>query len=241
MLVPMGLSLLPWVLVLLGLSPLWLFPRQGSLYPGVLFLLAALLLAATASLYARTSLGPRLRLLWVLGLSSMGTLMALLAAQDLAQAPEGVAVAAAGVGLLGTSLFLLGLFFLGQEALLLLPRPASSGVLPGGALQGLAPSLEALAAVRPVTLLLLHTSPEQPGDELLRLLRQPDMVFELKPGQFLLVLQGSGPEGAQSAFRRIRQSLAIRAYAVLPLKGVSLQQALRQLEGELQHYYLTQH
>jgi hypothetical protein len=115
------------------------------------------------------------------------------------------------------------------------------GVLPYSALQVLAPSLETLSAVRPVTLLLLHTRSEQPGTELLQFLRQPDMVFELKPGQFLIVLQGSSLEGAQAVFRRIRQNLVIRAYGVLPLQGRSLQQALVQLEGELEHYYLTQH
>jgi hypothetical protein len=54
-------------------------------------------------------------------------------------------------------------------------------------------------------------------------------------------LQGSNLEGAQAVFRRIRQNLAILAYGFLPLQGISVQQALVQLEGELEHYYLTQH
>jgi len=158
-----------------------------------------------------------------------------------------VVAVAAVASLMGGVMFLLGLFFLLRREVPGLPSPMQmgfrhdGGVLPYSALQVLAPSLETLSAVRPVTLLLLHTRSEQPGTELLQFLRQPDMVFELKPGQFLIVLQGSSLEGAQAVFRRIRQNLVIRAYGVLPLQGRSLQQALVQLEGELAHYYLTQH
>lgn len=247
MLRAMWLSLLPWGFVLLGLLPLWLFPRQESIYPGLVFLLAALILAAAASLYARVPLGPQVRLFWVLGLGLMSSVLAVAASRDLAQVPEDVAATAAVASLMGGVMFLLGLFFLLRREVPGLPSPMQmgfrhdGGVLPYSALQVLAPSLETLSAVRPVTLLLLHTRSEQPGTELLQFLRQPDMVFELKPGQFLIVLQGSNLEGAQAVFRRIRQNLVIRAYGVLPLQGRSLQQALVQLEGELAHYYLTQH
>jgi len=243
----MWLSLLPWGFVLLGLLPLWLFPRQESIYPGVVFLVAALILAAAASLYARVPLGPQVRFFWVLGLSILSSVVAVAASRDLAQVPEDVAVMAAVASLMGAGVFLIGLYFLLQRETPGLPPPLQmglrnqDGVMSYAALQVLAPSLETLAAVRPVTLLLLHTRTEQPGAELLQFLRQPDMVFQLKPGQFLIALQGSNLEGAQIVFRRIRQNLVIRAYGVLPLQGLSLQQALAQLEGELEHFYLTQH
>lgn len=243
----MWLSLLPWGFVLLGLSPLWLFPRQESIYPGVVFLVAALILAAAASLYARVPLGPQARFFWVLGLSIMSSVVAVAASRDLAQVPEDVAVMASVASLMGACMFLIGLFFLLRRETPSLPTPLQmgfrnhDGVMPYAALQALAPSLETLSVVRPVTLLLLHTRTDQPGAELQPFLRQPDMVFQLKPGQFLIALQGSNLEGAQIVFRRIRQNLVIRAYGVLPLQGMSIQQALVQLEGELEHYYLTQH
>ncbi len=247
MLGTMWLSLLPWAFVLLGLLPLWLFPRQESVYPGVVFLVAALILAAAASLYARVPLGPQVRFFWVLGLSILSSVVAVAASRDLAQVPDDVAVMAAVASLMGACVFLIGLYFLLRRETPSLPTPVQlglhnqEGVMSYAALQALAPSLETLAAVRPVTLLLLHTRADQPGPELLQFLRQPDMVFQLKPGQFLIALQGSNLEGAQIVFRRIRQNLVIRAYGVLPLQGLSLQQALTQLEGELEHFYLTQH
>ncbi len=247
MLWAMWLSLLPWGFVLLGLLPLWLFPRQESIYPGLVFLLAALVLAAAASLYARVPLGPQVRFFWVLGLGLMSSSMAVAASRDLAQIPEDLAVVASVASLMGACMFLIGLFFLLQRETPGLPSPLQmgfrnhDGIMPYAALQALAASLETLSTVRPVTLLLLHTRTDQPGAELLQYLRQPDMVFQLKPGQFLIVLQGSNLEGAQVVFRRIRQNLAILAYGVLPLQGISVQQALAQLGGELQHYYLAQH
>jgi len=243
----MWLSLLPWGFVLLGLSPLGLFPRQESIYPGVVFLVAALILAAAASLYARVPLGPQTRFFWVLGLGLMSSVVAVAASRDLAQVPADVAAMAAVASLIGASVFLIGLFFLLRHEAPSLPTPAQmglpnrDGVMPYAALQALAPSLETLSGVRPVTLLLLHTSTDQPGAELLQFLRQPDMVFQLKPGQFLIALQGSSLEGAQIVFRRIRQNLVILAYGILPLQGTSIQQALMKLEGEIKHYYLTQH
>ncbi|WP_299429357.1 diguanylate cyclase [uncultured Meiothermus sp.] len=243
----MWLSLLPWGFVLLGLLPLWLFPRQETIYPGVVFLVAALILAAAASLYAKVPLDPQVRFFWVLGLGVMSSVVAVAASRDLAQVPEDVAVMASVASLMGACVFLIGLFFLLQREDPALPAPVQKGfrnhdgIMPYAALQALAPSLETLSGVRPVTLLLLHTRTDQLGAELLQYLRQPDMVFQLKPGQFLIALQGSNLEGAQIVFRRIRQNLVIRAYGVLPLQGMSIRQALVQLEGELEHYYLTQH
>lgn len=246
MLEAMGLSLLPWGFVLLGLLPLWWFPRQESIYPGLVFLLAALILAAAASLYARAPLGRQARFFWVLGLGLLSSVVAVTASQELAQVPQDLAVMASVASLMGACAFLMGLFFLLRREVPSLPPPAQmgfrheGGILPYAALQALAPSLETLSAVRPVTLLLLHTPADQPGADLLRFLRQPDMLFQLKPGRFLIVLQGSNLEGAQTVFRRIRQNLAIRAYGALPLQGQSVQEALVQLENELEHYYLTQ-
>jgi hypothetical protein len=67
------------------------------------------------------------------------------------------------------------------------------------------------------------------------------MIFHLRTGQYLIALQGSSIDGAQIVFRRIRQNLLIQAYAVLPLQGHSIEKAIVQLEGELDHFYLTQH
>lgn len=143
----MWLSLLPWGFVLLGLLPLWLFPRQASLYPGLVFLLAALMLAAAASLYARVPLGPQARFFWVLGLGLMSSAMAVAASRDLAQIPEDLAVVASVASLMGACAFLMGLFFLLRREVPSLP-PATQmgfrhegGVLSHTALQALAPSL----------------------------------------------------------------------------------------------------
>ncbi len=210
-------------------------------------MVAALILAAAASLYAKVPLDPQVRFFWVLGLGVMSSVVAVAASRDLAQVPEDVAVMASVASLMGACVFLIGLFFLLQREDPALPAPVQKGfryhdgIMPYAALQALAPSLETLSGVRPVTLLLLHTRTDQLGAELLQYLRQPDMVFQLKPGQFLIALQGSNLEGAQIVFRRIRQNLVIRAYGVLPLQGMSIRQALVQLEGELEHYYLTQH
>lgn len=243
----MWLSLLPWGFVLLGLLPLWLFPRQETVYPGLVFLVAALILAAAASLYAGAPLGRQVRFFWVLGLGVMSSVVAVFASRDLAQVPEDVAMMAAVASLIGGGVFLMGLYFLLRREAPGLTTPMQTGlsnhdgIMPYTALQALAPSLEILLAVRPVTLLLLHTRADQPAAALLQLVRQPDLVFQLKPGQFLIVLQGSSLEGAQIVFRRIRQNLSILAYGVLPLQGMSIQQALVQLQGELEHYYQTQH
>jgi hypothetical protein len=246
----MWLSVLPWGFLVLGLSPLWMFPRQENLYPGVIFLLSALLFAATASLFARISANPKTNFAWVLGLSLIGMVLAVEAARDLAQLPEEIATAAALASMIASGLFLAGLYFTlkqptqeeGETSKSFVDRRKQPRqILTASALDSLAPSLEAMASVRPVTLLLLHTRPEQLGEELLNHVRSPDLIFQLKDDQFLIALQGSSTEGAQIVFRRIRQNMLIRAYAVLPLHGSTVQRALYQLEGELNHYYLTQH
>jgi len=239
----MWLSVLPWGFVLLGLLPMGLFPPQVNLYPGVVFLLAALILAATASLYARVPLKPQVRFFWVLGLSVLANVLGVEAAGDLARIPSEISVAAGVGSLLASGLLLAGLYFLGQEPLGLPSQSGSRGrgeVLGRAELQNLAPTLETLSALRPVTLLLIHTPKEQSGSELLQYLRQPDLIFGLEPSQYLIALQGSSLEGAQIVFRRLRQNISIRAYAVLPLDKMTVAEALQQLEDELQHYYLTQ-
>lgn len=247
MLRDMWLSMLPWGFVLLGLLPLWVFPRQESVYPGVVFLVAALILAAAASLYARAAISPQVRFFWVLGLGVMSSVVAVSSSRDLAQVPPEVGVMAAVGSLIGAGLFLAGLFYLvkipapGLPDPLQMPLPSQDRVMPPETLTALAPGPEALSSLRPITLLLLHTGSDQPGPDLVQYLRQPDLVFRLQAGQFLIVLQGSNLEGAQAVFRRIRQNLVIRAYGVLPLQGVSIKQALEQLKGELEHYFQTQH
>lgn len=242
----MWLSVLPWGFVVLGLSPLWLFPRQDNLYPGVVFLLAALLFAATASLFARVSRNHKTNFFWVLGLSLISMVMAVEAARDMAVVPNEIATAAALAGMFASGVFLIGLYFLNNQS----DEPAKPKVerrnqqreiLGQEALQSLSPSLEALSAVRPITLLLLHTRTDLKDEDLLQHIRQPDMIFHLRTGQYLIALQGSSIDGAQIVFRRIRQNLLIQAYAVLPLQGHSIEKAIVQLEGELDHFYLTQH
>lgn len=228
-----------------------MFERQENLYPGVIFLLSALLFTATASIFARVSANPRTNFSWVLGLSLIGMVLAVEAARDLAHLPEEIATAAALASMLASGLFLAGLYFNlkepktqdGEEApkSFVERRRQPRQILTASALDSLAPSLEAMASVRPVTLLLLHTRPEQLGEDLLQHVRSPDLIFQLRDDQFLIALQGSSTEGAQIVFRRIRQNMLIRAYAVLPLHGSTVQRALHQLEGELSHYYLTQH
>jgi hypothetical protein len=169
------------------------------------------------------------------------------AARDLARVPAEIATAAAAASMIASGVLLAGLYSMlkvaGATAIANKPVRVSGNrdILSYAALQSLAPSLESISTVRPVTLLVLHLRSDEPADELLNFIRQPDMIFQLKTNQYLITLQGSNPEGAQAVFRRIRQNLVIRAYGVLPLQGLTIQQALEQLEGELAHYYLTQH
>lgn len=246
MLRAMWLSVLPWGFVLMGLVPLWLFPRQEILYPGVIYLVGSLILTATASLYARATIGPWVRFYWVMGLSMLAFVTALESARDLVVLPQNLALGGGVASLMAGALLLVGLYFSQhQEA-----RSAGSlqqskvtsdgGVLYAGDLQSLAPALEAMAAVRPVTLLMLQTPSGDSGKSILHSIRQPDLVFELKPRHYLVALQGSNTDGAAIAFRRLRQSLEVQAYAVMPLHGKTLKEALKQLEGELEHFYLTQ-
>lgn len=244
----MWLSLLPWGFLVLGLLPLWLFPRQENLYPGVIFLFAAVLLAATASLFARISIKGNGRFYFVTGLGVLANVIGVEAARDLAHVPNEIATAAAVASMIASGVLLAGLYSMlqaeGSNAGAGKGLKVSGGsrdILSYSALQSLAPSLESISSVRPVTLLLLHLRSDEPSEDLLSYIRQPDMIFQLKPNQFLIALQGSSPEGAQAVFRRIRQNLVIRAYGVLPLQGSTVEQALEQLEGELAHYYLTQH
>jgi len=229
---------------LLGLLPMWMFPRQESLYPGVIYLIGSLILTATASLYARVSL-VQVRFFWVLGLSMLAFVTALEAARDLAELPRTLAVAGGIASLAAGVLLLIALFYSQRET----PRlpsfareliDSTNGVLSSSVLQALTPSLEAISVAKPITLLILHTQPDQSGSAILQLVRQPDLVFQLRPDHYLVALQGSTTEGASIAFRRIRENLDVQAYAILPLQGSSLKDVLRQLEGELEHFYLTQ-
>lgn len=81
--------------------------------------------------------------------------------------------------------------------------------------------------MRPVTLLLLHTRADQPGAELVQYLRQPDMVFQLGPGQFLIVLQGSNLEGPGCLPSHPAEPGDPGLWGAA-LQGISVQQALAQ-------------
>jgi hypothetical protein len=232
----MLLSILPWGLVVLGLLPLGFFPSQDALYPGIIFLLGALIMAAAASLYARSALEPRTRFCWVLGLAIVANVLAVDASRELSVLPHEIVTVAAVGSLLAGVVFLAGLGYLATST-----RRVPTGernIMDATALQSLAPSLEGLAAAMPLTLLLIHTEGE-PGENLLQWLRQPDMVFKLQHDHYLVVLQ-SGLEGAQIAFRRLRQGVTIRAYALSPLQGKTINRMLHQLEVELEHYYLAE-
>lgn len=241
----MWLSLLPWGFLALGLLPLWMFPRQENLYPGVIFLFAAVLLAATASLFARVSIPGNGRFFLVTGLGVLANVMGVEAARDLAKVSAEIAIVAAVASMVASGVLLAGLYSILKSNETTTQKPVkplgARDILSYQALQSLAPSLESISTVRPVTLLIIHLRSDEPSNNLLNFVRQPDMIFQLKPNQYLIALQGSSAEGAQAVFRRIRQNLVIRAYGVLPLQGLSVEQALEQLEGELAHYYLTQH
>lgn len=241
----MWLSVLPWGFLLLGLLPMGMFPRQDILYPGVIYLIGSLVITATASLYARAPIGAWVRFYWVMGLSVMAFVTALEASRDLVVLPQNLALGGGVASLLAGVTFLVALYYSQNQevrsvgSLQQSKTTSESGVLYSGDLQSLGPALETMSAVKPVTLLMLQT-PGDSGKAILHSIRQPDLVFQLKPQHYLVALQGSTTDGAAIAFRRLRQSLEVQAYAVMPLHGKTLKDALKQLEGELEHFYLTQ-
>lgn len=240
------LYIVPWIFLLLGIAPLWFYPQRDVLYPGLAYLMAALILTGVASLYNRTSAVALVRLCWVLGLGLMAYTLATYASLSLTVLPgfyEGTAaVAALGAGIA----LLCGLYFLQRREIPPLPNLRQEsyrergGAMNRAALMALAPSLEPLAAARPMMLLMLQTPPDQSPEPIMQTLRGPDLVFHLGVGRYLLILQEGGPQAVAPVFKRLKQNLNIQAYAALPYEGGPLDKALGQLEAELEHIYLTQ-
>ncbi|WP_233492993.1 MULTISPECIES: hypothetical protein [unclassified Meiothermus] len=240
------LSLLPWALLVLGLLPLGSYPARSSLYPGVVFLVAALTLAGAASLYSRAPVGPRVRVLWVLGLGFLAYSLACQSAFALAFLPSGLYALGGWVALGSGVTLLTALYQSLRREPFWVPRLEGSqyrdpsGAMNRNALHALAPSLEAAATRRPLVLLLMQTPPNQDPTPILRSLRGPDLLFQMGEGVFLVILQNGGPEAAGPVFRRLKAAVPLQAYTALPFKGGSLKKALEQLEAELSQIYLTQ-
>lgn len=247
MLVKMSwLSLIPWALLVLGLLPLGAYPARSSLYPGVVFLVAALTLAGAASLYSRAPVGPRVRILWVLGLGLMAYSLACESVAALASLPPGLHALGGWAALAGAVCLIAALYqSLRRETPPIPPLEGGqyrdpSGAMNRSALSALAPSLEALAARKPLVLLLMQTQPGQDPSPILRSLRGPDLLFRMSEGVFLVILQNGGPEAAGPVFRRLKAAVPLQAYTALPFTGGSLKKALEQLEAELSQIYLVQ-
>ncbi|MER3479380.1 MAG: hypothetical protein C4327_02570 [Meiothermus sp.] len=247
MLVTMSwLSLVPWALLVLGLLPLGAYPARSSLYPGLVFLVAALTLAGAASLYSRAPVGPRVRTLWVLGLGLLAYSLACESVAILAALPTGLQALGGWAAWLSGAILLTALYqSLQRETPALPPLEGNqyreaSGAMSRSALGALAPSLEAMATRRPLVLLLMQTQPDQDPSPILRSLRGPDLLFRMSEGVFLVILQNGGPEAAGPVFRRLKAAVPLKAYTALPFKGGSLKRALEQLEAELSQIYLAQ-
>lgn len=169
-----ALFLLPWGFFLLGLLPLAVADPVGTAGWGGL--LAALLLAAVASLYSRFPVAFPVQLALVLGLSLLAFERALEGALRLVGSdPPGYAALGGVLGALALGVaFFLGT---GREAPLLPPLP---GVGEREDLLRLAGALEGLALRRPLVLVYLAT--EAPPERLEAELRRGDLAFRLRGG-----------------------------------------------------------
>ena len=218
-----ALFLLPWGFFLLGLLPLAVADPVGTAGWGGL--LAALLLAAVASLYSRFPVAFPVQLALVLGLSLLAFERALEGALRLVGSdPHGYAALGGVLGALALGVaFFLGT---GREAPLLPPLP---GVGTREDLLRLAGALEGLALRRPLVLVYLAT--EAPPERLEAELRRGDLAFRLRGG-YLLVLQGGRPEDALGLLKRLQARFPLSAYAVERWRGGSLEKVLARLEAE---------
>ena len=243
-----ALFLLPWVFLLMGLLPLWMFPRQNDLHTGLLYLVAAYLLASGASLYARAPAGPQVRLSWVFGLGLMGQSLALEACIRLVDLPQRIAMLSPVLALGGAT----GLMFALYTALIRetpqLPRldgpmyREDGGAMNQNALFGLMPSLEAMALKHNMMLMLVKIGEESASAEVLKCVRKPDLVFKLnEPQLYLLVMQEGGTQATTHVFRRLKESVDLEAYSALAFKGGSMKRVLDQLEAELSHPTIAPH
>jgi hypothetical protein len=236
----LGLFLLPWGLLLLGLFPLYREVRlgcpgcvQAEVYPGLLLLLEAVLLAGAGSLFTRLPLGPRTRNLLVLGLGLLALDRGYESALLLSGTPLPPLAPLAGI--LGVGAFVLAfLQATGPEAPLLPPLPAytlPSGLMGKEALWALEGSLEGLARRRPLYLLYLAT--EAPPEALAGLLRRGDLAFDLGQGEYLVLLQRARPEEAMGLLKRLQAQLPLRAHAVERWQKGRLKGLLQKLQAEI--------
>ncbi|APD09006.1 MULTISPECIES: hypothetical protein [Thermus] len=219
------LFLLPWLLFLLGLLPLAQGEALGQVEKGLSLFVAALLLAAVASLYSRFPVGFRVQLALVLGLGFLALTLALESALAFTGREGSFYTAMAGVlgaAALGAAFFL----GTGREAPLL---PALEGVGTREDLLRLAGALEGLALRR--ELILVYLAAPLPPERLAKELRRGDLAFLLEGG-YLLVLQGSRPEDAAGLIRRLKERFPLAAYAVERWRGGSLERVLARLEAE---------
>lgn len=234
------LFLLPWGLLLLGLLPLYRAAAlgcpncaQAELYPGLLLLLQAVLLAGIGSLFTRLPLGPKTRNLLVLGLGLLALDRGYESALLLSGNP--LPPLAPLVGILGACAFALAFFqALGPEAPLLPPLPAytlPSGLMRKEALWALEGSLEGLARRRPLFLLYLVT--EASPEALAGFLRSHDMAFDLGQGEYLILLQRARPEEAAGLLKRLQDQLPLRAQAAERWQKGRLEGVLRRLQAEV--------
>lgn len=240
------LFVLPWVLLALGLVPLWAFTLEAEvhLYPGLLYLVAALLTAGIASLYTRAPVGPRVRGWWVVGLG-----LAAHAAGSQAASLLGAGQGAAWLWVGGLSSLAAAACFGVAFAVSLraeaqpLPRLEGNpycdpdGVMNPTALWATAPSLEALARLRPVHLLLLHTT--TPAAQLAVQIRSTTLMFRLEAGMYLLVLQNNHPPDAQNLLRWLKEGADLNGYAAAAFKGGLLRPRLEELRAELTQQLLA--
>jgi hypothetical protein len=240
------LFVLPWVLLALGLGPLWASPLEAEvhLYPGLLYLVAGLLTAGMASLYTRAPVGPRVRGWWVVGLGLVAHAAGSQAANLLGAGQGATWLWVGGFSSLAAAACI-GVAFavsLGAEAQPL-PRLEGSpycdpdGIMNSTALWATAPSLEALARRRPVHLLLLHTA--APVDQLLPQTTSTTLIFRLEAGTCLLVLQNNRPSDAQALLRRLKETTELPAYTAATFRGGRLKPRLEELRAELTQQLLA--
>lgn len=237
---PPWMGLLPWLFVVAGLAPFAVYEvRPAPLGAGFVHLLAALLLAGCASLYARALAPQPTRLAWSAGIGSLAGGVALHSANALLELGptaaqlgmvEGLAYALAALGLLA------GLRPLNHRPLqpLLEARyqDARTRTMNRRALEALSDSLERLARRHPVMLMLFEVAPEQ-HPRVRDLVRGPDLVFYLGKDRFLIVLQNAAPEAALRVRERLERALGVPRVCVLPFQGGDLRHALTQLQAEL--------
>ncbi|MCL4454642.1 MAG: hypothetical protein M1157_03250 [Deinococcus sp.] len=232
------LQLLPLFFLVLGLWPSWLYAPKEEFSLALGYLVASLLMASTATLYARAPVGPRTRPFWVLALALTALGLSFQASDHLVELPENIRPFGLAAFMASCAAFLMALFRQHHETLVVakLSGPAyteSQGIMKRSALTALAYNLEAVAARHPVMLILVQTQSSQGARIILETLRGSDLMFKVDTDRYLLVLQQGGAAAAPPVFHRLKEKLPQLLYAALPYQGGSIRRALEQLEAEL--------